>query len=438
MVDDDITFTKILKNFLKKNGYEIEIAHSVKDALPLLGQYPYCLFLLDYRLPDGTGFDIMSAAKEQSLNIPAVIMTSFNDVRTAVKSMRLGAFDYITKPVNQEELLMIVEQALQGDKVSELALERRREVAFVEGESPESQKLHELIRLIAPTEMSVILQGESGTGKEYAARLIHDLSERAGKPFVAVDCGALSQELSSSELFGHLKGAFTGALQDKKGKFEHAQKGTLFLDEIGNLQYEVQVKLLRVLQERIVQPVGSNKEIKVDVRIIVATNDDLNNSVNEGKFREDLYHRLNEFKIMVPPLRKRGADLFLLIDHFIKEANLLLKRNVKAIAPEVLHLLQQYDWPGNIRELKNIVKRLVLLAKSDVAGMEGLPEEMLLNIKETVPGKETDLKAIQEDKEKMLIEKVLQEVKFNKSKAAKLLNIDRSTLYAKMEKYNLN
>lgn len=438
VVDDDLTFSKILESFLSRKGYVVDVCHNVKEAVSVLDRKQYALHLLDYRLPDGTGLDIMNAAHNNGIKTPSIIMTSFNDVRTAVKAMHSGAFDYITKPVNQDELLMLIEQVIEKKNVANSNITTASLPHFVEGESSESKRLHEQIRLIAPTDMSVIIHGESGTGKENVARLIHTLSERADTPFVAVDCGTLSTELAASELFGHIKGAFTGALQNKTGKFEDANGGTLFLDEIGNLGYEVQVKLLRALQERVVTPIGGNREIKFDIRVIVATNEDLNNSIAAGKFREDLYHRLNEFKVIVPPLRKRGNDILLFIDYFIKESNTALKRNVKQLSPEVLDVFRKYDWPGNIRELKNIVKRLVLLSKGETAIKEDLPEEMLLDMEQpALPKEGTDLKALQESKERELILQTLKETKHNKSKTAKLLNIDRSTLYAKMQKYNI-
>jgi len=437
VVDDDPTFARILQSFLSRKGYAVDVFHNVKEAVAGLDKKVYALHLLDYRLPDGTGLDVMNAAHNKGLNAASIIMTSFNDVRTAVKAMHSGAFDYITKPVNQDELLMLIEQAIEKEDAVSTDTTKAALPGFVEGESPESKRLHEQIRLIAPTDMSVIIHGESGTGKENVARLIHALSDRSNKAFVAVDCGTLSTELAASELFGHLKGSFTGALQNKTGKFEDADGGTLFLDEIGNLSYDVQVKLLRALQERVITPVGSNKEIRFDIRVIVATNEDLNNSISNGKFREDLYHRLNEFKVIVPPLRKRGSDILLFIDYFINESNAILKRHVKQLSPEVLDVFRKYDWPGNIRELKNIVKRLGLLAKSDTAVKEDLPEEMLLDMEQLPPKEGTDLKALQENKERELILQTLKETKHNKSKTAKLLNIDRSTLYAKMQKYRI-
>lgn len=287
--------------------------------------------------------------------------------------------------------------------------------------------------------MSVIIQGESGTGKEFAARTLHLQSKRKNKPFIAIDCGALSKDLAASELFGHVKGAFTGAVADKKGSFEAANGGTIFLDEIGNLSYEVQVKLLRALQERVIQPLGSNKQIAVDVRVITATNDDLANSMKNGEFREDLYHRLNEFKIQLPPLRERGIDLELFIDLFVKLSNQELDRNVKEIDKDTRSLLLKYDWPGNLRELKNVIKRMVLLTSGTVATADSLPDEMKIAVATEVPlDNPSDLKAVNESNERALITETLAKVKYNKSKAAKLLNIDRKTLYAKMERYGID
>ena len=437
ILEDDLTFSQLLEGFFKKHKYEPVVAYKVKDALKLLDQQSFDLLLVDYRLPDGTGLDVLATAKDKGLNTPVVIMTSFNDVRTAVKSIRLGAFDYITKPVNPDELLMIIDNGLnigtKGTKEKSI-----QHADTIKGNSPSAEKLYEHISLVAPTDISVIIQGESGTGKEYAARTLHQQSKRAAQPFVAIDCGALSKDLAASELFGHVKGAFTGALTDKKGQFEAANGGTLFLDEIGNLSYEVQVKLLRALQERVVQPLGSTKTIPVDVRIVAATNDDLLVSVTNGSFREDLYHRINEFKIQLPALRNRGKDLELFIDHFIELSNKELGRNVKAISEEARQILNQYDWPGNLRELKNVVKRMVLLTPGEIAGVEALPDEMMLAINQTPKPAGSNLKAINEANEKALIQETLLKVKYNKSQAAKLLNIDRKTLYSKMERYEID
>jgi len=435
IIEDDSTFAQIIEGFLTKNNFEVTTVSNVAKALKLLAHEDFQLLLIDYRLPDGTGIDVLNHRREAGLNVPAIIMTSFNDVRTAVRAIHLGASDYITKPINPEELLMVINNALQKKPIAKNTTDSN----FIRGKSDVANKLYQHIDLVADTDMSVIIQGESGTGKEFAARTLHNQSKRKGKPFIAIDCGALSKDLAASELFGHIKGAFTGAVTDKKGSFEAANGGTIFLDEIGNLSYEVQVKLLRALQERVIQPLGSNKQIPVDVRIVTATNDDLANSMKNGEFREDLYHRLNEFKIQLPPLRERGIDLELFIDLFVRISNEELNRNVKEIDKETRSLLLKYDWPGNLRELKNVIKRMVLLTAGNVATLDSLPDEMKISVANEVPlDNPSDLKAVNESNEKTLITETLAKVKYNKSKAAKLLNIDRKTLYAKMERYGID
>jgi len=435
IADDDLTFGRILTTFLTSEGFEITLANSVKEARDKLGIQDFQLMLLDYRLPDGNGLDILAAAKAISADVPAIIMTSFNDIRTAVKAMQMGAKNYILKPINPEELLMQVMETLQRKSNS---IHPKSQLGnIVIGKSEASTILHNQIKLIAATELSVIIEGESGTGKENIARQIHQQSARANKPFVAVDCGTLSANLAGSELFGHVKGAFTGAIINKKGSMEMAQGGTLFLDEIGNLSYEVQVKLLRVIQERTMLPVGGTKSIDLDIRILVATNDVLKQSFKNGSFREDLYHRLNEFKIEVPALRNRQEDFPIFIAAFLEDANVASNKQVSGLSDELFQILTQYDWPGNIRELKNIIRRLVLLTPSGLAQKESLPSEMLSDLAHKTSERQLNLKENQTELEKELIEKTLLEVKFNKTKAAKLLNIDRSTLYAKMEKYNI-
>lgn len=437
ILEDDTTFAQLLDGFLTKNGYQVSLATTIKAAIKQTENQNFNLLLIDYRLPDGIGFDLITHVRSLGLATPIIVMTSFNDVRTAVKSIQMGAFDYITKPVNPDELLMVIKNSLNKKESIEKQIPVI-ETNFIKGKSSIADRLYEHIALVAPTDMSVIIQGESGTGKEFAARTLHQQSKRAAKPFIAIDCGALSKDLAASELFGHVKGAFTGALNDKKGQFEAADGGTLFLDEVGNLTYEVQVKLLRALQERVIQPLGSTKQIPVNVRIITATNDDLLNSILQGGFREDLYHRLNEFKIQLPPLRDRGADLELFINHFINLSNRDLNRNVKSLAPEAKSLLLKYDWPGNLRELSNVIKRMVLLSPGEVAPLSALPDEMTLAIKQQMsPGNRSDLKATNEQNEKALIAETLIKTKYNKSMAAKMLNIDRKTLYAKMERYGI-
>ncbi len=437
IIEDDSTFVELLEIFLTKNQHHTSFAANVKQAIKILEKEDFELLLVDYRLPDGTGLEILATAREKGISTPIIIMTSFNDVRTAVKSIQLGAFDYITKPVNPDELLMVINNSLKK-KEPKTTVPDTENTDFIKGKSSIADKLYEHINIVAPTELSVMIQGESGTGKEHAARMVHFNSKRKDGPFIAIDCGALSKDLAASELFGHVKGAFTGAVLDKKGQFEMANGGTLFLDEIGNLSYEVQVKLLRALQERLIQPLGSNKQVAVDVRIITATNDDLAKSIAGGEFREDLYHRINEFKIQLPPLRDRGNDIQLFINHFIRLANISLNRNVKSIAEDAKQVLFQYDWPGNLRELNNVIKRLVLLTPGEEATIDGLPDEMVYAIKQPTKPTQTDLKATNEFNEKALIIETLAKTKYNKSMTAKLLNIDRKTLYSKMERYGIS
>lgn len=450
LVEDDNTFAMILEGFLKKKSFGVEVKYSVKGGVDALRNGSYDLLLLDYRLGDGTGMDVLDAMRATEIQIPVIIMTSFNDVRTAVKAIRQGVFDYITKPVNPDELLMVVNEALENGTAEPEAKPRSRTVAraiadseYVEGASAVARKMQDYISLVAPTDMTVLIRGESGTGKEYVARSIHRQSLRADKPFVSIDCGTLSKELAASELFGHIKGSFTGALQDKTGQFIEASGGTLFLDEVGNLSYDVQVKLLRALQEKVIQPVGANKSIKVDVRVLAATNDDLPQSVSEGNFREDLYHRINEFEILVPALRDRREDFWVFCNVFREAANAELGRNVQQLSPEVEQIFKAYDWPGNLRELKNVIKRMVLLTPAETADVDALPEDMVSSIatpKSQAPvisDNNPDLKLHSEAHERQLILDVLQKTKYNKSKAAQLLNIDRKTLYNKIEKYGI-
>lgn len=449
LVEDDTTFSAIIESFLKKNGYQVDPYFSISNSINAIKKNKYDLVLLDYRLGDGNGLEVLDFIQAQGIVVPVIIMTGFSDVRTAVRAMRKGVYDYITKPVNPDELLMILKEALTNSIekpkiVSKLRLKEEDspdEKEYVKGKSKIANKLQEYIDLVAPTDMTVLIRGESGTGKEYVAKSIHEKSKRAGKPFVSIDCGTLSKELAGSELFGHIKGSFTGAVVDKRGQFEEASGGTLFLDEIGNLSYEVQVKLLRALQERIIQPIGANKQIKVDVRVIAATNDDLLGSSAGGDFREDLYHRINEFEIHVPPLRERGNDLNLFVDFFMEKANEELERDVKQLDEEVIAVFESYEWPGNLRELKNVVKRMVLLTQGDTVKVSALPEDMVQSLKNNVNSYDIsgdDLKSKSEAHERQLIIEVLQKVKYNKSKAAQLLNIDRKTLYNKLDKYQIS
>ncbi len=452
IIDDDPSFCTLLCNFLKKNKYETQEAYSAKEGIRAVYDHTFDIILIDYRLPDMDGLELLKNIKKRYFNIPVIIMTNYANIKTAVKAMQLGAFEYVTKPINPDEILLSMRDALhkKTSEASPTAILTKpsapsTSLPFVQGVSTSSQEVKKHIELVAPTNISVIVLGESGTGKEYVSRLIHQKSERSKKPFVAVDCGALSEELAASELFGHLKGSFTGALHDKEGQFQAANGGTLFLDEIGNLSYENQIKLLRAIQERTVRQVGSTKDIKVDVRLIVATNENLEKAAKDGHFREDLFHRLNEFQISVPPLRDRVQDIPLFLDHFLRQSNQELNRNVSGFTPEVVEKLQSYFWPGNIRELKNVIRRAVLLTPEDIIVPAVLPPEItspatVAATSETllVPNySNPDLKAIQEKTEKALIEETLIKVRYNKTQAAKVLNIDRKTLYNKLKRYNL-
>lgn len=439
LVEDDITFSLMMRTWLGKKGYEVECVSSVVDAKKALLKNQFDVVLSDLRLPDYDGMELLRWMKGESLDSVLIMMTSYADIQTAVESIKLGAFDFISKPVNPDKLLEKIQEALsmnseeQGEKTKP---NREKDgPVHIEGKSEKAKVLHEYIRLVAPTSMSILINGASGTGKEFIARMIHKESERKDKPFVAVDCGAIPRELASSELFGHVKGSFTGAIADKTGHFVEANGGTLFLDEIGNLPYEIQVQLLRALQERKVKPVGSNSEIKVDVRIIAATNEDMDLALEQNSFREDLYHRINEFSIQVPTLSERKEDIALFANHFLDLANEELHKCVVGFDEETLDIFQNYNWPGNLRQMKNVVKRATLLAKGSLIGKNELPHELLAGSsrKVEVPGSLRD-----ESHEKMLIMNALKSTNNNKTKAAVLLKIDRKTLYNKMKLYGLD
>ncbi|MGE5943113.1 MAG: sigma-54-dependent transcriptional regulator [Flavobacteriales bacterium] len=443
LIEDDVTFSEMLKHFLKRHHYEVDLSHNIKNALTLLKKQNYDLVFTDLRLPDGDGIHLLKHIKNNNYHIPVVLMTSYAEVSTAVQAMKQGAFDYISKPFNPDEVLEVISNALEVKKTDDVVIPKnssKKEKSdtntdFVEGISAASKTLKEYIHLVAPTNMSVLITGESGTGKEVVAKNIHLKSLRKDKPFIAVDCGAIPKEIASSEFFGHKKGSFTGAIDDKIGHFEAANGGTLFLDEVGNLTYENQVQLLRALQERRVKPIGSNHEILVDIRLITATNEDLLHAVEAGDFREDLYHRLNEFSIKVPNLKDRTDDLILYADFFLEKANEQLNKSIVGFSKDVLTLFQSYSWPGNLRELSNVIKRATLLTQTDVIQKDVLPDELVNSNKNNIPPLN---KFSAKENEKELIISVLQEVGNNKTKAAQLLNITRKTLYNKMKEYSLN
>ena len=432
----------MLQGLLKRKNFDADTVFSAGEAIKKLEIDKFDLVLSDFRLPDFDGLELLQKIKAMHPHVPVIIMTSYADIRTAVSAIKMGAFEYVTKPLNPDEILLLIKSALEKaeekQETPKTVIKKKTAVDFVRGESSSSLQIDQYVRLVAPTDMSVIIEGESGTGKEIAARRIHSESNRKNKVFVAVDCGALSTDLAGSELFGHIKGSFTGAITDKEGQFEAAKGGTLFLDEIGNLSYEIQVKLLRALQERKVRRIGSNKDVDVDVRIVVATNEDLALSVEKGSFREDLYHRLNEFKITVPALRDRGEDIKLFAKYFLDLSNSELNKSITKFSDEVLDKFKDYSWPGNLRELRNVVRRSVLLSLGEQVELISLPTEIMSEkVQNNIVTEGSNLKLIQAANEKELIISTLRKVNFNKSKAARLLNIDRKTLYNKIKQYGI-
>ena len=452
VIDDDPTFCRMLEGFLSRKGMDSKGVFSGDQALEALAGSAYDIILSDYRLPDKDGIALLSEIREQYGPLPFIIMTSYADIRIAVQAMKLGAADYVTKPVNPDEILLSIRAALQTEPVSVTKEEpaapsskpgpkaqRSDGPTYIDGEGGISRTLQEHIGLVAPTTLSVLIHGESGSGKEFVARRIHLQSQRADKPFVSIDCGALSKELAASELFGHIKGSFTGAITDKTGQFEAAEGGTLFLDEIGNLGYDIQVQMLRAIQERRIRKIGSNTDVAVDVRIITATNEDLQAAVRKGDFREDLYHRLNEFQIVVPPLRERLEDLETFCAAFLEQAGHELGKEMTTVAPDAMEVFRRYSWPGNLRELRNVIRRAALLSKGESLERNALPPEMIREgtQREGEGDARANLKRAAGETEKELILQTLAKVNYNKSKAAQLLQIDRKTLYNKIKQYGI-
>lgn len=434
IVEDDITFSLMLTTWLGKKGFVVRSSSSVSDAKRRLGEEAFDLVISDLRLPDSDGIDLLKWLKSTHPSLPLIMMTSYAEIQTAVQAMKLGAADYIAKPLNPDELL---------GKIRELAHVEEKAPArvpvplapdlYIEGQSQAARQLYEHVRLVAPTDMSVLVTGASGTGKEYIARRIHEQSNRSKAPFVAVDCGAIPKELAASEFFGHVKGSFTGAIENKTGAFVAAQGGTIFLDEIGNLTYEVQVQLLRALQERKVKPIGSNQEIAINVRLISATNENLRQAIEKGDFREDLYHRINEFTIRIPDLKERKEDLLLFANHFLDLANSELRKDIIGFDNDTMQLFQSYSWPGNLRQMKNVIKYATLLATGRYITRKELPEELTENLPSHA---NIQLKNVEHERD--LIRKALQECGNNKTRAAQLLGIDRKTLYNKLKIYQLD
>lgn len=451
IVEDDLTFSTMLSTWLRKKDFEVNAVSSVSAAVKALTQTDKetpQLVLSDLRLPDHDGLYLLAWMRKQGFAQPFIVMTSYAEVQNAVEAMKLGATDYISKPIQPDLLLQKMKEALHSASLSSLptttiqskvenitattsaSLTSATSHPGIEGHSPIAQDLYRLVALVAPTPLSVLINGASGTGKEYVAHRIHELSKRVNGPFVAIDCGALTKELAASELFGHTKGAFTGALNNKVGAFEQAQGGTLFLDEVGNLSYDVQVQLLRALQERRIRPVGSAEERSIDIRLVCATNENMTEAITQGRFREDLFHRINEFTLHMPLLRERGRDIIEFAHYFLQQANHELGRHITHLSPDAEQALLQYAWPGNLREMRNIITRAALLTEE---GNTLTSTQLLLPNPPSsiaIPNS-LSLKVSQSD-ELSRIQEALQITGGNKSRAAKLLGIDRKTLYNKL------
>ncbi len=489
VIDDDKDVCLLLDRFLSRNDFQVTLAASGKEGLQKLEDNIPDLILTDFKLGDITGGELLKKVKEKHNEIPVIIMTGYSDIKVAISVMKNGAYDYVTKPLFPEEILNTIKTALlqvneENDNPEDESAEnqkrpkqstpksdkKKKKTGYIFGTSQASRNLLNQIDLVSPTNFSVIIYGESGAGKEAVAREIHNRSNRSKMPFVAMDCGSISKELAGSELFGHIKGSFTGAISDKTGLFVLAEGGTLFLDEVANLPYDVQVSLLRVVQERMVKPIGGTKEKEVDVRIIVASNERLLNASKNGKFREDLYYRFNEFEINVPALRHRDKDILMYAEYMLDGVNAELNKNITGFSEEVIEVFKTYPWHGNIRELKNVVRRAALMCQTDTIKVANLPYELVnhdnihFSESESEPPEMSssflnsgstreimselinpnhhsripaDLKEAAKEAEADLIVRTLKEVNFNKSKAARVLNIDRKTLYNKIKYYNL-
>lgn len=449
IVEDDITFGMMLKTWLGKKGFDVSSASNIARAQKHLEAQHTDLILSDLRLPDHDGIHLLKWMNEKQMNIPLIIMTGYADIQSAVQAIKLGARDYIAKPVNPEELLKKMTEALQEPTVSlnsQFASASAASSApgtsslpasslsgsYLEGESDAARQLYNYVGLVAPTNMSVLINGASGTGKEYVAHRIHQLSKRSDQPFIAIDCGSIPKELAASEFFGHVKGSFTGALADKIGAFVAANGGTIFLDEIGNLSYEIQIQLLRALQERRIRPVGSTQEITVDIRLVSATNENLEQAIEKGIFREDLFHRINEFTLRMPDLKERREDILLFANFFLDQANRELSKQLIGFDSKASQALLDYHWPGNLRQMKNIIKRATLLAQSSFITLAELSSELL-----EAPTTTSSIILRNEETEREHILEALRQTGNNKSKAAQLLDIDRKTLYNKLKLYGI-
>ncbi|MFA5073251.1 MAG: sigma-54 dependent transcriptional regulator [Nitrospirota bacterium] len=462
VIDDDETVRDVLQSFLSGKGFEVTLAPDGQTGIDLVRENSFDLILTDLVMPGIGGIDILKQLSESNIKIPVLVITAFATVQNAVEAMKLGAFDYVTKPFNLDEIMIVINKALNLSKLQKenvmlkMQLQKKYHYEGLVGDSPHMQQVYELIEKIADTDSTVMILGESGTGKELIAKTIHYNSSRSQNPFVPLNCAAIPKDLLESELFGHEKGAFTGAINTRIGRFELAQNGTLFLDEVGELDPSLQVKLLRVLQEREFERVGGIKTIKINVRILAATNKDLDKATQEGKFREDLFYRLNVIPLTLPPLRKRTEDIPLLIDHFIREFTRKRKREPFTFSKEAMNCLLSYSWPGNIRELENLIERLTILVAHKIIHSSDLPEKfqqaapcrqedgaetapfsLAPGKSRDIPASGIDLGAAINEMEKDLILKALGKSGGVKSKAAELLGLNRTTLLERMKKMGI-
>ncbi len=447
IVDDDKDLRFTVSNILKDEGFKVTTAGSAGGAFKAIKNFAPHLVLLDIKLPGMDGIRILEEIKKVDKDLIVIMITGYGGIEEAVTSMKLGAFDYITKPFDNRELVFRIQKALQTRNLSREidSLKKMLKEKLIEeelfGKSPQIKRVLNQVKKVAPTELTVIIQGQSGTGKELIANLIHQKCKRAQKPFVAIDCGAIPVELAESELFGHEKGAFTGSNASKEGRFEQADGGTLFLDEITNLPDTIQMKLLRVIQVKKLQHIGGKKDIKIDVRIIIASNIDLYEAVKKGVFRKDLFYRLNEFRILLPSLKERSEDIPIMANYFLKEANNELNKKIKGFSPEAMKFMLNYHWPGNVRELRNLVRKGVLLTNSEyINSLDLSPEE--IKAEETMDFnsylfKGVSYKEIIEKFERDLIKRTLEKANNNKTRAAKILKMHRKALYRKMKSLNL-
>ncbi len=438
IVDDNDILRFTLTELLTESGFECKAVEDGNAALKEIKNHQYEIVILDMRLPGMNGLEILKKINEITKSISVIMLTAFGDIKTAVEAMKLGAQDFITKPFDNDAMIMTIRKTLELKYLNEEVdllkkkIDESTDQDNVIGSSESMKKIFEQVGIVAPTNLTVLIEGESGTGKEVIASLIHKMSDRKNNQFVAIDCGAIPESLIESELFGHEKGAFTDARNAKEGKFELANEGTIFLDEITNLSDSNQIKLLRVIQERKVTRLGSKKPIKLDIRIIVATNIKLSEAVNNQRFRQDLYYRLNEFHLELPPLRERKEDIKSFVESFIKDANGNLGKNVTGVSEDVMEKLLNHTWPGNVRELRNVIIRGVLLCKADKITTLDIPDEIRME-KQNMKPEETSIVDISKEIEKELIIKALHEANGNKSRAAKILNMNERTFYRRIK-----